>query len=114
LFTGAPGCLTCSSQGFYFFGTGGGPLTTALAEVVDGDDVGVVEAGEGVGFGGEAGGEPPLILRGGGVLGELWGEDFEGDDAVEGFLAGFVDGAHAAAAEEGEEVEVGEEGGEGF
>ncbi len=38
-----------------------------------------------------------------GSCGDLRGEDFEGDDAVEGFLAGFVDGAHAAAAEEGEE-----------
>ena len=77
----------------------------ALAEVIDGDDVGVVEFGEGLGFVGEALGE-------GRIGGELRGEDFEGDDAVEGFLAGFVDGALSAAAAEGEEVEVGEIGGE--
>ena len=47
-----------------------------------------------------------------GSLADLRGEDFEGDEAVEGFLAGLVDGAHAAAAEECEDVEFGEERGE--
>ena len=73
-----------------------------LAEVVDGDDVGVIEGGEGFGFGGEAGGE-------GWVGGAFRGEEFEGDEPVEGALSGFEDDAHAAAAEAFEDFELGEE-----
>ena len=63
-----------------------------LADFVDGDDVGVVELGSGFGFAAEAGQVGP---RGGGA-GE---DDLEGDDAVEAFLPGAIDDAHAAAAE---------------
>ena len=76
-----------------------------LAEVVDGDDVWVVEFGEGAAFAGEAFGE-------GGLFGEGLGEDFEGDEAIEFWLAGFVDETHAALADKFEDLEMGEGAGE--
>ena len=82
------------TEGLRRRGTEGGGW--ALSEFVDGDDVGVVELGHGVGFAGETLGKAAC----GGVAAHFGGEDFEGDEAVEGFLAGLVDGAHAAAAEE--------------
>jgi len=75
-----------------------------LAEVVDGDNVGVVEGGEGAGFASEAFGEL-------GVVDAFGGEELEGDEAVEGFLPGLVNDAHAAAAEEFEDLELGKVGG---
>src|SRR5262249_42875299 len=77
-----------------------------LAELVDSDDVRVVELGEGAGFAVETFGET-------GAAGGL-GEDFEGDDAVEGILPGLVDGAHAAFADEGENFKLREETGDFF
>ena len=69
---------------------------------MDGNDVRVTEGGEGFGFGGEAGGE-------GWVGGAFRGEEFEGDEPVEGTLSGFEDDAHAAAAEAFEDFELWEE-----
>src|SRR5439155_25668858 len=63
-------------------------LAFALADVIDGDDVRVVEVGGGLGLQAEAGQ----------VLGErqLAGPDhLEGDDAAEGLVTGLVDDAHA-------------------
>ncbi len=76
-------------------------IAAGLAEVVDGDDVRVVEAGQGLGLAGEALGE-------GGVGAALGGEELEGDEAAEGFLAGLVNHAHAAAAEAGKDLQLGE------
>ena len=63
-----------------------------IADVVDGADVGMVESGGGAGFALEA----AQSLR---VAGDLVGEKFEGDEAVEASVFGFVDHAHAATAE---------------
>ena len=60
------------------------------AKVVDGDDVGVVEGAEALGFAFEAG-------DGFFVFDEVTAEDFDNDFAVEGALAAEVNGAHAAA-----------------
>ena len=64
-----------------------------LAEIVDGDDAGVLELGEGARFAAEAGDE----LR---VGGDFGGEELDGDGAVERGLAAFIDRAHAAVAEQ--------------
>ena len=75
--------------------------SAGFAEVVDGDDVRVVELGEQFGLAGEALGETsPRPTRSG-------GEDLDGDDPVERFLAGLVNHAHAAAAEAFEDFELG-------
>lgn len=63
-----------------------------LSDFVDNDDAGVIEGGGSAGFLEEA----KTIFIGGGRGG---GHDFEGDGAVEAFVAGFVDGSHAALAE---------------
>ncbi len=73
------------------------------SDVVDDDDVGVVESGGGFGFLGEA----ALAL---GVVHAVRREEFEGDEAVEVGVAGFVDNAHAALAEFFEDVVMGERG----
>ena len=75
------------------------------AEVVDGDDVGVAEAGEEAAFALEAGGE-----GGGGA--EVGWEEFEGDETIELRLAGLEDVAHAAGADEFEDFELREGGGD--
>jgi hypothetical protein len=71
-----------------------------LAEFVGGDDVGVGEAGEDAGLVLEA-----LVERR--VVEDFAWEELDGDVAVEGALAGAVDGAHAALAQEFQEVEIG-------
>ena len=69
------------------------------AEVVNGDDVGVVEGGDGAGFALEAAAEV-----GGGAERTRCGvlaKDFDGDVAIEAGVAGAVDLAHAADSERG-------------
>ena len=72
-----------------------------FADVVDGADVGVIEGGCGLGFALEAG----ECLR---ISGDVFGEEFESDEAVEAGVFGFVDDAHAAATEFVGDEEVGE------
>ena len=67
-----------------------------VADVVEGTDVGVVEAGDGAGFAFEAGAE---VF----ALGDVVGEDFDGDGAVETGVFGFVDFAHAAGSNGGDD-----------
>jgi hypothetical protein len=67
-------------------------IAVALADVVAGDDVGVVELGRGAGFQEESA-DVFLVFR------QASGQDLQGDDAVERNLAGLVDGAHAAFAQ---------------
>ena len=68
----------------------GSPLL--IVDFVDGADVGVIECGSGFGF-------PFEAVEGLGVFGEFVGEKFEGDEAAELEVFGFVDHTHAAAAE---------------
>ena len=63
------------------------------ADVVDGEDVGVVEGGDGAGLELEA-------LEAVGVGGDVVVEDLEGDVAAEAGVAGAVDLAHAAGPEQ--------------
>ena len=79
------------SDAFDEFG-GDEPGIAGLADVEDGEDIGVVEGGGGFGFGLEAG-------DGGRVVGEFGGEEFQRDEAVEAGIAGAVDFAHGAGAE---------------
>ena len=59
----------------------------------------MVEPGEQLGFAGEAAGEAGIMLA-------LRSEDLDGDDAVEGFLPGLVNDAHASAAQAFEDLEL--------
>ena len=77
-----------------------------LADVVDGDDVGMIEGGDGAGFLFEA-------AEAVGIVGEGGGKDFQGDVAEEAGVAGAVDFAHAAGADEGDDF-VGAELGVGW
>ena len=63
---------------------------------MEGADVGMVEAGDGAGFAFEAGAE---VF----ALGDVVGEDFDGDGAVEAGVFGFVDFAYAAGADGGDD-----------
>ena len=76
-----------------------------LPELMDGHDVRVVQGGQGLGFGFEALGE----FR---VGRERLREELEGDEAVEGLLAGLEDRPHAAPADELDDLKVGEGGGD--
>src|SRR5690349_8459690 len=71
-----------------------------MAEIVDGDDVWMVEAGEHAAFLGEAVSES--VVGGKGSR-----ENLEGDKAVEFWLARFEDVAHAAAADHFDDLELG-------
>ncbi len=76
-------------------------LAIVLADLVDGDDVRVVEPGDGLGLVAE-----PADLVVGGQRG---GPDhLQGDGAVQADLSGLVDDAHAAAAELGLDLVVAE------
>jgi hypothetical protein len=66
------------------------------ADIVERADVGMIEAGDGFGFALEAGFQ-------GGVVGEVGGEDFDGDFAAEAGVAGAIDFAHAACADGGKD-----------
>ncbi len=70
------------------------------AEIMDGNDAWVVEPGQRLGFAGEPFGES-------GVLTNPGRQNLERDDAVEFLLPGFVHRAHAAAADELEDFELG-------
>ena len=67
-------------------------LAVLLVDFVDGADVGMVQSGGGFGFTLEAG----EGLR---ILGDIVGQEFQSDEAAEFEVFGFVDYAHAAAAE---------------
>ena len=67
-------------------------LSVVLADFVDGADVGMVERGRGARFAAESF-ERLRILR------DFFGKEFEGYEASERRVFGFVDHTHAAAAE---------------
>jgi hypothetical protein len=69
------------------------------SEVVDGDDVGVVEGGDGAGFALEAAAEVGRCPRR--TRSRVLTKDFDGDVAVEAGVAGAVDLAHTADSERG-------------
>ena len=71
-----------------------------LAELVERDDAGMVELGQRLGLAGEAFGK-------GRVVADARRQDFQGDDAVERLLPGFVDRAHAALADESQDFQLG-------
>jgi hypothetical protein len=71
------------------------------ADVVDRDDTGVVQAGRGLGFVLET-------LQLPGIHRRREGQDLQGDAAAEGALLGFVDDAHAAAADFADDAEIAE------
>ena len=67
-------------------------VAVVLADIVDGADVGMIQSGSGFGFALEA----FERLR---VVGDIVGEKFQSDGAVEAGVLGFVDDTHAAATE---------------
>ena len=67
-------------------------LAVLFADVVDGADVGMVQRGSGLGFAAKA-------LQRLAVLGDVFGEELQGDEAIEPGVFGFVDDAHAATAQ---------------
>ena len=67
-------------------------LAVFLADIVDGADVGVIEGRGGLGF-------PFKTGEGLGIFGNFVGEEFQGDKATKACVFGFVDNAHASAAE---------------
>ena len=73
-----------------------------LARVVDGEDVGVLDRGGGLGLGDEA---PAEVL----VVGEDRVDDLQRDRALQPELRRAVDDAHAAAAREGLDAVIGED-----
>src|SRR5271165_119818 len=70
-----------------------GVRDAGIFEAVDGGDVGVIERGEEGGFAAEAG-------QALGIGGDSGGQNFQGNLAAEFAVAGAVDFAHAAYAEE--------------
>ena len=76
-------------------------LAILLADIVDGADVGVVECGGSLGFALKAG-------EGLGIAGNLFGEKFEGDEAAEAGVFGFVDNTHATASKLFDDAVVGD------
>ena len=74
-----------------------------LAEIVDRDDVRMAEHGHRPGFAGEPLGE-------GRVLADLRREDLQRHQPVEPLLAGLVDHAHAAPADQFQDLQVGKMG----
>ena len=74
---------------------------SALVDVVDGADVGMIQRG----------GRPRLALEAlerTGLHGHVVGQELEGDRAIEARVFGLVDHAHAAAAEEFGDLVVGD------
>ena len=67
-------------------------LSIFFADVVNGADVGMVQGGGGFGFAAET-------LERLAVLGDVFREEFQGDEAIEAGVFGLVDDAHAAAAQ---------------
>ena len=72
-----------------------------FADVVDRADVGMVQGRCGLGFAAEA-------FEGLGISGDFVGQELEGDEAMKASVLGFVDHAHAAAAEFFEDAVVGD------
>ena len=68
------------------------PLAVVFVDFVDGADVGMIQRGGGLGFAFETG----QGLR---IFGYIVRQEFQGDEAVKFGVFGFVDYAHAAAAE---------------
>lgn len=68
-----------------------------LACVVDGDDVGVIEPARDLGFAHEA-------LDDLGLVDQLIGQELDGDLAAQGGVFAFVDGPHAAATEQPDDL----------
>ena len=73
-----------------FHGDEGAAL--GFADVIDGADVGMIKGGGGFGLALEA-------CEGLGISGDVIGEEFEGDVAVEADVFGLVDHAHTSATE---------------
>ena len=75
-------------------------LPVVLADLVDGHDVRMLQMGDRLGFGPE-----PLHHLG---LGQLPGGEhqLDGDDAVQAFLVGLIDNAHAAARDDFQQLVV--------
>jgi hypothetical protein len=71
------------------------------ADFVDGADVGVIERGGGAGFAAKT-------FKGLRILGGFAGEKFEGDEAAELDVFGFVDDAHASATNAFEDAVTGQ------
>ena len=69
-----------------------GPSDLGLADLVDGDDVGMIQGGGGLRFLDEA--PHPLL-----ALHQLRGKDFQGDRPVQDGVLGHVDLTHAACSE---------------
>jgi hypothetical protein len=63
-----------------------------LADLVDGADIGMIQRGRGAGFAAET----FERLR---ITDEIFGKEFDGDEAAEFGVFGFVDDTHASAAE---------------
>jgi hypothetical protein len=72
-------------------------LAAGLAHLVDGDNVDMAQAGDGLGLGLEAGHFHPVGVHAG-------ADHLEGDEALEADLPGLVDDAHAAAAQPTEDL----------
>ena len=68
-------------------------------EVIDADDIRMVQPGQGAGLAGEA-------LGKGRVAADLRRQNLYGDQAVQVLLPGFIDRAHAAAAEQFEDFQL--------
>ena len=75
-----------------------------VVEAVCPDDVGMVQGGDRAGFREEA-------FQGGGVLADLFGDDFQGHAAVHGYVPCEEDAAHSAASQELDELIFTEEEG---
>ena len=67
-------------------------LAVLFADIVDGADVGVIERRGGLSF-------PFKTGEGLGIFGDVVGEEFQSDKATKACVFGFVDNAHASAAE---------------
>ena len=65
-------------------------VAAVFADVVDGADVGMVQGGGGFGFAAKT-------FEGLGVAGQIFGQEFQCDKAVEARVLCFVDDAHASA-----------------
>src|ERR1035437_515540 len=78
-----------------------------LAELVEGDDTGMVELRERLGFASKTFGK-------GRVAADAGRENFERDEAIQSWLPGLVDGTHAALANEFKDFQLRKESGKLF
>jgi hypothetical protein len=69
-----------------------------LTKVVNGHDVRMAQPGERTGFAGETFSESGVATR-------VLGQDLERHQSIEGLLPGFVNGTHAAIADELEDIQ---------